>query len=256
MAYLYNFYQDLAKYGLSKDYQLKLISLKLDCDDFFAENKFPFLGSYAKKMSIPVAKATAVKDIPMFAKTLPVYSGAADFAEKTNFPITFWVPENAIDILRAFNLAVDTDSEQPTVANTGRIIELALINDQNVTIGKIILTSVSVRGINTITYSSDGTGRPVEFTVVFSFYDAQFVEVRENIGFTEQNYGSTDNDNVPTDINTYSKFQTQNATTSSSKPLSPLQKLIGGLNSVSRGLRVAGNAASNVRGAARAIRGR
>lgn len=259
MSYLNNFYNHLQKYGVSKDYQLKLMYLSLGGDDLFKD--YPYLGSYAKKLSVPIRESTAIKNLSLNGISQPLFGGVADFVNKQNYPIAFWV-DRKLQIYNLFDdsiaLNVDTEGQVLNTDGNGKI-ELALIDDQNITIGKFTITGVAIVGMDAVVYSSDGTGKPQEITVKFGYKDASYAPL-EN----PQNYdyasalGAADNGvNRGPDDNWYNSNVVSQKPVKENKPaLSNFQKIIKGINDTTHALQAVGTAAKSIRGAGRAIRGR
>ena len=250
MSYLNTFYTDAVSKGFSKDYQIILTSLNIGGLDF--SQRIPL--SYAKKIQIPVKKVTALKEQALYGSMLPILNGSSDYENKTNYQITFWAPVGAGPVIEAFNNAIGNR------ADSSDIIQFNILDDQNKSIYTIEINSVSVKGISQVIYSTDGTGKPQEFTVTFTYEDVLYNPLDKNSPDNNKTaglaYGSTDDDRIPVDINTYSKFQKHNSTNSTSNKPGGLQSLIGGLKTLTKTVQAVGGAASSIRGAGRAIRGR
>lgn len=257
MSYLNNFYKDAVKAGFSKDYQIVLTSLNIGGLDF--SQRLPL--SYAKKIQIPVKKATALKDLSLYASIIPLFNGSSDYENKTNYQITFWAPVDAGPAIEAFNNATGN------VADNNDIIQFNILDDQNKSIYTVELQKVTVKNISQVTYSTDGTGKPQEFTVTFTYEDVIYNPISknspDNIKIAGLAYGSTDDsdDKVPISVNTYSKFQSQktaNSALSNSKGglLGVLQDVTSYSKAITSTVRALGNTAGSIRGAGRAIRGR
>lgn len=255
MAYLHEFYKAAQEHGFSKDYQLKLTDLKINLKDFVKD--YPYIPYYIKKIPLPVTKATAVKDLSLYNKTIPIVGSTPDFVDKTGFAVTFWLPSQAFPFLDALNNAID-ESAAPTTADTGRIMKLSLINDENVTIAKITLTSLGIRSINTVNYNVDGPGRPQEITVNFSFFDARYEKLSpenyENLIYTFQKFGSTD-DGRPDSID-YSVSRQVPRATETITNAEPKKTLSQTLANITQGIQAIGGAAQAIRRTSRVIRGR
>ena len=302
MSYLSNFYNTVTQIGLSKDYQLKMVGLYLNKESTNFCDKWN-LRAYTKKISLPTLKSQVQANLNLSGVVQPVFGGVADYVDKSNFPVTFWLDSNLqiyeffmsqINVDKSATLASTLPSKEnvenaknllalsnaekrEAAADTTKVPEyqkmiLHVINDAYIPVYEITLTKLSIVGVNAVQYSSDGTGKPQELTVTFSYDLAQrkaITEEKRDYYYQTNTYGSTDNGKVAQndeleDMSTFKlnkrpfpdQFTIQKPQGVVGTPKGGLAGFLAGLKATTQTIQAIGGAAGSIRGATRSIRGR
>lgn len=247
MGYLTKFYETASNLGFSKDYQLKLAELNFKGINFFDEKYFPDLTSYVKKVAVPVQKSTSNQELIFAGQTSILYGGTTDFVEKGNFPITFWMDEEH----KIYNLLRTALEGNKIVTGSEHYMVLDIIDDYNISYTGYKLTGVNIKGFNSILYSSDGTGKPQEFTATFSYEEVVKVEYATALN-TDYQFGR----GTKEPYKDYYKSKLSKSTeTNKEQPLGLLQTITQGAKAITQGANMVATTANSIRRAGRAVRG-
>jgi len=168
---LQDFYTTASSRGFSRDFQIRVDNIFINGESLPEE----YL-NYIKTASLP-ARTVATNTITYNTVKIPVSTGISDFGEKDNYKITFWA-DQALAFRDWFYDRAEPADQQADQQGTpmfpndllNNIIQISVLDDSLSPIYGCQLEGVNIKEISDIKYNKEGTGKPLDFTVSFTYY--------------------------------------------------------------------------------------